>query len=462
MKTNDWQNRRILILGAARQGLALARFLTSRGADVTVSDKGSADDLSIALDALKDLPIHWALGGHPLDLLDQTDMVCVSGGVPLTLPIIREALRRQIPLSNDSQIFMESVPCPVIGITGSAGKTTTTTLVGRMAHAFIGKPRQAWVGGNIGLPLIDRLDEIHPDDVVILELSSFQLELMTRSPHMAAVLNITPNHLDRHGTLEAYTAAKARILEFQTPDDIALLNREDAGSWNLKNMVKGKLVTFGLQKPDSAQTGTYFDDGSLWWTDGGQPQRIMDAQDIHLKGVHNLMSVLAACAIAAGAGFPLPSMKAGVEGFYGVEHRLEFIRCLHGVDWYNDSIATAPERTLAALHSFEQPIVLLLGGRDKKLPWDGLARQIHRQVDHVVLFGEARDLIYEALSASGESNRTLTIDRCATFEQGLEAAARVAEAGDVVLLSPGCTSYDEFRDFSERGEKFREWLNRQA
>ena len=208
----DWKGQSILMVGAARQGLALARYLAQHGARVTVTDQHPAAEMQTAIQSLADLPVKWALGGHPQALLEGVDLVCISGGVPLTLPLIQEARQRDLVLSNDAQIFMETVPCPVIGITGSAGKTTTTTLVGRIASEAAASQtgRKVWVGGNIGLPLVSQVDGMQPGDLAVMELSSFQLELMSLSPHVAAVLNITPNHLDRHATMEAYTAAKAR------------------------------------------------------------------------------------------------------------------------------------------------------------------------------------------------------------------------------------------------------------
>src|SRR5512143_2636079 len=246
----DWRSTRVVILGAARQGLALARWLCEHGAQVTLSDKRSEADLSEARMALQDLAIEWALGGHPLSLLDRADMLCLSGGVPISLPIVDEAIKRGIELSNDTQIFMEAVPCKTVGITGSAGKTTTTTLVGQMAAPAMeneGGPR-AYVGGNIGDPLIAYVDQMTPEDLAILEISSFQLEQMTISPNVAAVLNITPNHLDRHGKMEAYIAAKRRILDFQVPSDKAVLGRDDPGAWGLRDKVRGALHSFGFSK----------------------------------------------------------------------------------------------------------------------------------------------------------------------------------------------------------------------
>lgn len=455
----NWRGQRVLILGAARQGLALARYLARQGALVTLNDQRSADQLAAARKANADLSIEWVLGEHPLRLLDTADMVCVSGGIPLTLPIVQEALRRGLPLTNDTQIFMDAVPCPVIGITGSAGKTTTTTMVGRMAQAAVKASQKAWVGGNIGLPLVDQLEQIKPADIAVLEISSFQLEQMTTSPHVAAVLNITPNHLDRHGTMEAYTAAKARLLDFQHRDDVAVLNPADAGSWGLRNRVAGRLITFSLQHPPLGQPGTFCQDGVIWLYDGYQDLEIIPQSVIQLRGTHNLYNVLAACAIAFAAGLSIEAMRSGIEGFGGVAHRLELVRTWRGSKWYNDSIATAPERTVADIQSFSEPLVLLLGGRDKNLPWDELANLIHQRVDHVILFGEAATKIHAVIGPVALGRRPYSLETCSDLHEAVQAAAQVAQPGDVVLLSPGGTSYDQFKDFEERGECFRLWVN---
>ena len=300
---------------------------------------------------LPNIQIDWALGGHPLELLDSTDVLCLSGGVPLTLPIVAEAVKRGIPLSNNSQIFMEVVPCKTIGITGSAGKTTTTTLVGQMAKNAYGD--KAYIGGNIGDPLINYVDNMKADDIAILEISSFQLDQMTISPNVAAILNITPNHLDRHGTMEAYTAAKARILEFQSKEDVAVLGRDDKGAWSLRNKVHGKLYTFSLNELEEGLNGTYLQDGLLNLRDGDAYLPLILREKILLRGDHNVLNVLAAFAIGHAAGFPLDAMLEAVEDFRGVPHRLELVRELRGVRWYNDSIATAPERSMAAIRAFE-------------------------------------------------------------------------------------------------------------
>jgi UDP-N-acetylmuramoylalanine--D-glutamate ligase len=387
-------------------------------------------------------------------------VLCLSGGVPLTLPIVQEAVKRGIPLSNDTQIFMEVAPCKTIGITGSAGKTTTTTLVGEMAKADHGL--RSFVGGNIGDPLINYVDDMTSNDLAILEISSFQLEQMTLSPNIAAILNITPNHLDRHGTMEAYTNAKARILEFQaqppvgTEKDTAILSHDDKGAWNLRNKVKGKLLTFSLNDLDEGLNGAYLHDGLLNLRDGNTYLPLILREKIQLRGDHNVANVLAAFTIGHAAGFKLDDMLEAVEEFRGVPHRLELVRELRGVRWYNDSIATAPERSMAAIHAFDEPIVLMLGGRDKDLPWDEIAKLIHQRVDHVVVFGEAAELVEKAVSTVGGARGDLR--RAKNLKEAVVIAAEVSNPGDIVLLSPGGTSYDEFKDFAERGETFRKWV----
>lgn len=455
---SKWQHERVLIFGAARQGLALARYLIRHGARVTLNDQRSDDQLAAARTGMQDLPVTWITGGHPLEALDGVTLVAVSGGVPLDLPAVQEAFRRGIPVTNDSQIFMEAVPCPVVGITGSAGKTTTTTLVGRMAEAAVKAPRQAWVGGNIGQPLIEQVEEMKADDLVVLELSSFQLELMTLSPQVAAVLNITPNHLDRHKTMQAYTEAKAHILTGQSPQDAAVLGRDDPGSWALSSLVRGRLVSFGLDKPAAGCDGVFLQGKTLILQQGSDCQPLFDRSLVALRGEHNLYNVLAACAVAHAAGLPPEAMQTGVQDFKGVPHRLEFVRSWGGAAWYNDSIATAPERAMAALRSFDEPVILLAGGRDKNLPWSDFADLVHQRVDHLVLFGEAAGLIQSAVGSPVNGRRPFTVTMCATLQDAVQAAAGKVEPGYVVLLSPGGTSYDAFRDFEERGEWYRTWV----
>ena len=371
--------KRVVILGLARQGKALACFLAQVGAEVTVSDLRDEAALAGPLAELAELPIRYVLGEHPLDLLDGADLLCLSGGVPVDIPIVVEAQRRSIPLSNDAQLFMERCPAPVVGITGSAGKTTTTALVGEMCRAA---GLRTWVGGNIGNPMIADLAQIEPDDWVVMELSSFQLEVMTVGPHVAAVLNITPNHLDRHKTMEAYIAAKRNILAHQRPQDFALLGYDDANARSLALDTAARLLWFSGGA--EVEEGAFKTNGELTLrlsselspTQGGVDRVICKASEVRLRGRHNLLNVLAACALAGVAGVPVEAMRHVATTFTGVEHRLELVGEWNHVSWYDDSIATAPERSLAALRSFEESIVLLAGGRDKDLPWGEFADEV--------------------------------------------------------------------------------------
>lgn len=466
LMSDQWERKRVLVIGAARQGTALTRFLVRNGAHVILNDMRSFEQLESARESLADLTIgenahlEWVYGGHPLDLLSGIDLVCVSGGVPLTLPLIKEAQSRGIPLSNDSQIFLEQVGCRVIGITGSAGKTTTTSLVGRMAGlGFQDHPqKRVWVGGNIGSPLIGDLEEIMETDLVVMELSSFQLEIMTSSPHIAAILNITPNHLDRHCTMEAYTSAKANILNYQSEDDLAVISRDDPGAMSLKSLVRGKLTSFGMGMPVIGESGTYLKDRMLYLWNGNEEIPLIHRDEIRLRGEHNLLNVLAAFAVGAAAGLDIQAMCEAIADYQGEPHRLEFIRTYKGADWYNDSIATAPERSIAAIRSFDEPIVLLAGGRDKDLPWDAFASLVRQRVDHLVLFGEAAKKIYRYVMEENNSHDRFSITICEGLEEAVRTAAGIASPGDVVLLSPGCTSFDEFRDFEDRGEAYRKWV----
>jgi len=474
----------VIVIGAARQGIALARYLARHGANIVINDRLPAEKLESARDALADMQIEWVCGGHPINMLDGTDIVFISGGVPFDLPIVWEAKSRGIEISNDSQLFLEECPCRVIGITGSAGKTTTTTLVGLIAKAAIDEQNlrtdgndvddrderlrltpdsNVWVGGNIGSPLLSVVDQIKPNDLAVMELSSFQLEVMNRSPHIAGILNITPNHLDRHKTMEAYSAAKARILQSQTVQDIAVLNEDDPITWNLTEKIHGRLVTFGKRTSSGTTDNVYSDDHTnsikikFQSADGQTELRVIGCDEIPLRGEHNLQNVLAACAIAWAAELPVSAMAAGISKLEGIPHRLEFVRKFRGGDWYNDSIATAPERAIAAINSFSEPLILLAGGQDKDLPWKSFVAKVHQRVKVLILFGEASGIISDALERD-EKNSETDVVICSGLNEAVLAAANKVSEGDVVLLSPGGTSFDEFHDFEDRGEAFRKWV----
>ncbi len=443
--------RRVAVLGFARQGRALARWLPTIGAQVVVVDGKSADQLK--LDTNEFPGVSFKLGGDVTGLFDGVDLLCVSGGVPLEHPLVQEAAARGIRVSNDAQLFLERCPAPVIGITGSAGKTTTTTLVGEIAKKA---EYRTWVGGNIGDVLLDVLPNIDRRDCVVMELSSFQLELMTVSPFVGAVLNVTPNHLDRHGTMEAYMRAKANIITHQTEDDIAVLGWDDAGSRALEDAVVGDLLWFSAN--DMVPSGAFMAGQRLLVSGSASPdgtsQVICGREDIHLRGAHNVLNVLAACAIAGSFGFDIEPMRAAIAEFHGVPHRLETVRELNGVTYVNDSIATAPERVVAALRSYTEPLILLAGGKDKNLDWHEMMALALRKSRYIVAFGQAGDLVVKtAAEMNADRDQVRQVE---TVEQAVALAASLAQPGDVVLLSPGGTSYDAYVDFAERGEHFRQ------
>ncbi len=446
---DELSGKHVLILGLARQGKALARFAAEAGAHVTISDLRPPEKLTAVLADLQDLDIAYVLGEHPMSLLEKTDVLAISGGVPLDAPLVQAAQARGIRLTNDSQEFMNRAPTAVIGITGSAGKTTTTALTGVMGQVA---GRRTWVGGNIGRPLIADLHKMQPDDMVVQELSSFQLEIWTQSPHVAAILNITPNHLDRHKTMAAYAEAKANILRYQSPEDIAVLAADDAGAMSLADVVRGRLRTFSLR--GVVEDGAFVRDGYIWLQNGHETA-VCPLTDIQLRGQHNVLNVLAAVTLADSVGIPAEAMRQAIRTFRGVEHRLELVREIRGVRYINDSIATAPERALAALAAFDEPLVLLAGGRDKDMQWDEWAKQVTQRVKHVVLFGDLAEMLEKRLAAAG-CNRMTRVDG---LETAVTTAAHIATAGDIVLLSPGGTSFDAFNDFAERGECFRDWVN---
>lgn len=447
--------QQVVVLGAARQGRALGRWLPTVGAHVTLSDNRPAEALPDVVAEFAASPVRLALGGHPLDLLDGCDLLCVSGGVPLDLPIIQAAFERGIRVTNDAQLFLERCPAPVLGITGSAGKTTTTALTGAMGRAA---GRRTHVGGNIGDVLLDVLAEIAPGDLVVMELSSFQLELFTISPPVAAVLNVTPNHLDRHGTMDAYTAAKAHIFQHQGPDDVAIFGRDDPVARALSASAPGQVAYFSLREP--VERGAYLAGEQLVLAEPGVdvPAIIGPRDMIRLRGDHNLLNTLAACAVAAAGGVPVAAMRAAIADFSGVEHRQETVATINGVTWVNDSIATAPERVSAALRSYDEPLVLLAGGRDKHLPWDDMADLAVQRCRAVIAFGEYGARILQHVQLARGRTATARLERITlveTLAEAVAAAHEIARPGEVVLLSPGGTSFDAYPDFAARGAHFR-------
>jgi UDP-N-acetylmuramoylalanine--D-glutamate ligase len=432
--------RKALVIGLAREGLDLTQFLTAHGASVVVSDQKSTDELSEAVGQVTGGEVTLKLGGHDVSHLDGVDMVFASPGVPPEHELLQAARSQHIQLSSLVELFFALCPAPILGITGSAGKSTTTSLLGDI---FAAAGRDVFVGGNIGRPLLGQLAQMSRSSWVVMELSSFQLEPLHVSPHIALVTNVTPNHLDRHPTMDAYWAAKGQILAHQSPSDWAVLNADDA--WTLRYRPHARLLRFSLQ---GVVEGAYLAGQRVMLL--GEP--LLDIADVPLRGRHNLANVLAAAAAAHTAGIDRQSMQAAIRDFKGVAHRLQTVGERDGVRFVDDSIATAPERSIAALLAYDEPLVLVAGGRDKHLPMQEWATLITKRVKHVILLGEMSELVADALQAADPSYQSIT--RATSMDEAVAEAARVARSGDVVLLSPGGTSYDMYTDFEERGRDF--------
>lgn len=447
---SDLKGKKATLVGlGARTHVALARFLVQCGADVTISDAKPAEKLSLEIGLLGDLPIRLSLGGHCPQDIETADIVFVTPGASRDLPVLQSAEARGVLLSSEIELLFRLCPAPIIGITGSSGKTTTTTLVHEMLKA---DGRHTFIGGNIGTPLIERLDLMRPDSWVVLELSSFQLEHMNESPRVGAILNITPNHLDRHGTMARYVTAKRNIVLHQHPDDWAILGADDQVAHGLLDDCPGRVALFSARR--AVAEGAYLDGEDFCLRHCDTETVLCTRHETPLLGDHNVINILAAAAISAVAGVGAEPIKSVIRSFRGVEHRLELVRELKGAKFYNDSIATSPERTMAALNSFNPPIILIAGGKSKHLPVDALATRIVSRVRFLILMGELGQELEAAVRAI-PGGSSIPIVQCQTLEDAVGKAYEVASTGDVVLLSPGGTSFDMFRDFEDRGRQFK-------
>ncbi len=443
----DFTDKRVTVVGLGIEGVDMVRFLSRHHADVTISDSKTPERLEAQLRDVERLGVNLSLGTNDEGAIAEAEALFVSQGVPLNLPPLKTARDHGVPFLSMVGLFLELCPGPIVGITGSSGKSTTTALVNEMLKA---DERDIFVGGNIGVGLLDHLADIRPYTWSVLEVSHTQLQLVERSPHVAAVLNITPNHLDRFDW-DDYRALKARILAFQEADDIAVLGYDNAETRALAENVRGRLVWFSMTD-DAPGDAVFVRDGvavSRW---NGNEQPLFSLDDVRLRGEHNRENAVAAAAIALASGASPAAIALGVRAFDGIEHRLEFVAETGGVSYYNDSIATTPERTLAGIRSFDEPVVLLMGGRDKELPLEDLAAETQKRCRAVVLFGEAGEKLQDALTAAGK----LQTVRVETMDEAVRAAAGLAQPGDIVLLSPACTSYDAYDNFAARGNHFRE------
>jgi UDP-N-acetylmuramoylalanine--D-glutamate ligase len=443
------QGARVTVIGLGIEGIDLVRYLTAQGASVTVSDARPVEQLDEALAAIADCDPNLSLGENRFEDATGADAVFVSQGVPADLPALRAARRAEVPISSMSQLFLERCPAPVAGITGSSGKTTTTALTGAMLDAA---GLDHVVGGNIGVGLLGLLDQIEPETKVVVELSHTQLEMVEQSPELACVTNVTPNHLDQY-SWASYVSLKRRIFQFQDKDDLAIFNLDDEVCAGFVDEAHGR-VAYTSATRDLPGDGALLEGDMVVRRGGGTDHELLRRDEIALRGEHNVANVLSAATIATRLGVGDAAIAEAVRSFNGVPHRLEPIATVRDVVYVNDSIATTPERTLAGLRSFEESLVLLLGGRDKHLPLREMAALAVERCRAVVTFGEAGDLFADAVREARDGDAP-SIECVEDLPTAVRHAAERAQAGDVVLFSPAGTSFDAYRTFEARGADFR-------
>ena len=437
--------KKVLIIGAARSGIAAAKFLLDQGATVALNDRKPLDQWSPEALALKELGVGLLPGDPPGWLLDQIELVVVSPGVPSNIIPIRYAERAGAEVIGEIELASRYLKGRVVAITGSNGKTTTTSLIGELLRDA-GLPH-VHVGGNIGKALISMVDDSRDDGWTVVELSSFQLEtIKTFRPSIAIVLNVTPNHMDRYETFNDYAAAKHRIFMNQTVDDVAILNTDDetVSSWG--RGLRAKVMWFSVRR--EVENGVFLRGDELVYGD----QVLLGVNELKLRGLHNVENVAAAFAAGIAAGASVESMAATAKQFNPVEHRLEFVAEVDGIKFYNDSKATSVDATVKALEAFEQDagkIVLILGGRGKKAPYEPLASLVKTKVRKLVLIGEDAETIANELGEFAPS------ERATDMNDAVSRSFKAAENGDVVLLAPACASFDMFESFEHRGRVFK-------
>lgn len=452
---------RVAVLGMGRSGLALARELSGRGARVLLSDSRTRQELLPALEELGDLPVDLDLGGHSEEVL-RRDLLVLSPGVPVHHPLVQEALRRGLPVMGEVEIAWRLSQVPFIAVTGTNGKSTTATLI----HRMLGE--SSILAGNIGNPLVGEVAQAPPGGFVVAEVSSFQLETVHGfRPRVAVLTNLTPDHLDRHPDLEEYFAAKARLFARQGPGDLAVISWDDPQADRLARLLESRalpgwlpgfpapdlpacpeLLRFSVREP--VHRGTWYAEGALWHRGADGVERLLDWDFPGLPGPHNLANSLAAVAVARWLGVPIAAMRAALESHRPLHHRMEEVGRPGGVLFVDDSKGTNPGSVQAALESYSSPVHLIAGGKDKGTDFSELGRCIARRARTLLVLGEAAGRLAESARAAGMTD----IISCASLQEAVEAAWKIAQPGDVVLLSPACASFDMFRNAEERGRLF--------
>ena len=444
---DDLKGRRVLVVGLARSGMSAARFLLDRGAEVTVNDQRGAAELGGEARTLESLGAAVVLDGHPESIFRSAEMVVVSPGVPLALPVFAAARAGGAEILSEIELAARYLEGTIVAITGSNGKSTTTALAGDMLRAGGLRARTC---GNIGIPFIEMADEDGPDAFYALEVSSFQLEAIQRfRPKVAVLTHITPDHLDRYADYAAYVGAKARIFEAQTSDDHAVLNDRDGDSRSLRPRLRAQVHLFSTERP--VENGGYLENGRLVLARGGRVETLAEAAELPIPGSHNIENVLAAAIACREAGVPVEAIRAAALAFRALPHRLEKVDEIGGVAFYNDSKATNVDAAMKALASFPgRRVWIVLGGKDKGGDFASLIPLLRERAAAVLTIGQAAATIEQQIAGSRP------VIRAGRLEQAVRDAARLAGAeGGVVLLAPGCASFDQYRNYEERGEHFR-------
>jgi UDP-N-acetylmuramoylalanine--D-glutamate ligase len=446
MDVSQLRNRKISVIGAARSGIAVAKLLQNQGSLVFVSEKASPEKLSTEAQALRDLGIAHELGGHSGRVYD-CSLIVISPGVPSNAPVLLEARKRGINVVSEVEVASWFCRSPIIAITGSNGKTTTTTLIGRLLGDA--KKKHA-VAGNIGTAFSSVVLELAPTDLAVLEISSFQLDhCETFQPRISAIMNITQNHMDRYDhSMEKYAESKARIFMNQKGDDAVIYDADDELTVKIVQSARCRRIPFSVRQ--RLTEGAYVENGSLVTALDGKRIEVINVNDISIRGPHNLYNAMAASLVGQLTEVGSASIRATLKNFKGVEHRQEFVREVNGVRYYNDSKATSVEAVWYALQAYDQPIVLIIGGRDKGNDYSRILDLVQKHVRAIVAIGESADKVEKAFSATKPVRRANSID------EAVQTAQHLAQRGDVVLLSPACSSFDWFENYEQRGKVFKE------
>lgn len=447
------KNKTVAVAGIGVSNTPWLRRLLQEGIRVTACDKRSRDALGALAEELEKAGCRLQLGESYLQGLNQ-DVIFRTPGLRPDVPELLAAKARGSEITSEMEVFFEVCPCTLLAVTGSDGKTTTTTIIAELLKAA---GKTVHVGGNIGNPLLCRADEMHPEDYAVLELSSFQLMTMTHSPHIAVVTNLAPNHLDMHKSMEEYVAAKENIFRYQSAGDVAVFNLDNAITREQGTRAPGYVRYFSRREEPA--DGVFLRGEEIISRHDGWEQVIMTTEDIRLPGVHNVENYMAAIAAVDGL-VPYEVIRRFARDFNGVEHRIELVRTYHGVRFYNDSIASSPSRTIAGLRSFKEKVILIAGGYDKHIPFDVLGPEVVERVKLLVLCGATAGKIRAAVEqAPGYRPGCPEIVEVMPFEKAVLYARDKAQSGDVVTLSPACAAFDQFKNFAERGKTFKAIVN---